>query len=200
MSYRNIFGFLLIGIGIALDIAIITTLSGCATQPPPVAQAPKPKPVYVPNDPYIGLNPQIAEVIKSGQTPILTIGITRYYPYSPDAAYEVDCYTLRACEIRLAPTEDTDHDAITLADSLRWSIQIGHHMVAVKPQGSDLDPHMMTDLIIPTTEGRSYHVVLRFKARGPVAYAWYYPDAVREQYAERQVALREQSKQQAIDP
>jgi Conjugal transfer protein len=189
------FGFLL----------LIYSLAGCAAPQPPPPQivqmpTPKPTPVFVPPDPYAGLNPEVVTAIKTGQTPTIKSGISILYPYSPDMLYNAYCSTLWATEIRLSPDETTDRDAITIGDTERWSIKVGTHSVTVKPLGTQLDPKMITDLVIMTDKPRSYHFKLFMKGKPMDAIGFYYSDDVKAQEAAREVALKEQAKQQAEDP
>ena len=179
-------------IAVVIGGAIALDLNGCATKapPPPVIRiaAPPNKEVYVPPDPYAGLPPDVRAAIESNQTPTLRNGITTLFPYSPDAAWIIDCAPLRATELRLGPGEYTDKDSVVLGDSVRWAVRVGLHSVMVEPLGTSADPKMTTNLIISTNQ-HSYHLMLRLRSRYMNAVAWYYPDEVRTAEAGREAAL-----------
>ena len=77
---------------------------------------------------------------------------------------------------------------------------MGMHSVTVKPLATQLDPKMITDLVIMTDKPRSYHFKLFMKGKPMDAIGFYYSDDVKAQAAAREVALKEQAKQQAIVP
>jgi type IV secretion system protein TrbG len=186
-------------------LATVIILAGCASQPPPPPQIvkviePAPKPVIViPPDPLANLSPDIQAAIKSHQTPTLKDGITTIYPYSPNTQWTVYCTPLSATEIRLNPDEHTDKDSVVLGDSLRWAIKVSRQAVMVEPLGTTADPHMVSNLIIATNR-RSYHFLLRLRAKPMSAVAFYYSDDVRQLEAARQVAQAEAAKQAADPP
>jgi type IV secretory pathway VirB9-like protein len=199
-EYKATTTILKLGILSAIGIIALATLcQGCATQPlpaPVVIHDPAPKAqVVIPDNPYAGLNPQVAAAIRAGQTPVIKSGISTLYAYSPDVLYKVNCSTMWATEIRLNPDEQTDRDAITIGDTERWSIKVGTHSVTVKPLGTTLDPKMMTDLIIATDKPRSYHFQLFLKGKPNNAIGFYFPDDIKARAAAREVALKEAAKQ-----
>jgi type IV secretory pathway VirB9-like protein len=190
-------------IAVVIGGAVVLCLNGCATKasPPPVIKvAPPPnQEVYVPPDPYAGLPPDVRAAIESNQTPILRNGITTIFPYSPDAAWIIDCAQLRATELRLGPGEYTDKDSVVLGDSVRWAVRVGLHSVMVEPLGTSADLRMTTNLIISTNQ-HSYHLMLRLRSRYMNSVAWYYPDEVRASEAQREAALKLAATLNTADP
>jgi type IV secretion system protein VirB9 len=106
---------------------------------------------------------------------------------------------LRATEIRLNPDESTDKDGVILGDSLRWAVKVSKQAVMVEPLGTTADPNMVTNLIIATNR-RSYHFLLRLRAKPTAAVQFYYPDDVRQLEAARQLAQAEAAKPAADPP
>lgn len=168
-------------------------LNGCAAKAPPppvITIAPQKKEISVPPDPYAGLPPDVSAAIRDDQTPTLENGITTLFPYSPDLEWTVYCRPLRATEIRLKADEFTDKDDVILGDSVRWGIRVGATAVMVEPLATAADPNMTTNLVIHTNK-RSYHLLLRLRARYMDAVAWYYPNDVKAAAAARQTALKQ---------
>ena len=197
-------------------------LAACATQPAPqiIVQhdlAPPPKPFVQPN-PYDSLPADIAAAIRSGDTTTFRHGTTEVYPYSDTMKYAVNCQPNMAVQIRLREDEDTDANDTVLGDSERWSVKVGHHMVLVKPLGTNQsiaipktepqgpqnqtpvevrppDPQMWTNLDITTTTSsgktRTYELMLRLRKPFTDAIAFYYPSDVRAEYAAHEAALKQ---------
>lgn len=179
-------------------IFYMATLMGCATQPPPqiikvIEPAPKPA-IVIPPDPMADLSPDIQAAIKSHQTPTLKEGIATIYPYSPNTAWTIYCTALSATEIRLNTDEHTDKDSVILGDSLRWTTKVSKQAVMVEALGTTQDLHMQTNLIIATNR-RSYHFLLKLRAKPMDAVAFYYPQDIDQLQAARQTALAEAAKQ-----
>jgi hypothetical protein len=208
LKYRNGGGVYLAMLGILLS-SVVFMFAGCAAQPPPApvvmaAPAPPPKPP-IPDDPYVGLPSDVADAIKSNQTPTFHHGITWVQPYSPDLQYPLYCQPLHVTQIRLAADESTDKNNVKVGDKNRWGTIIGKHTVLIFPLGTNVsitvpgaqqtipaDPHMETNLVIATNKGHQY-VFNPVKIGKPFteAVAFYYGDEVRAQYAARQAALKE---------
>jgi type IV secretory pathway VirB9-like protein len=200
-------------------------LAGCAATPPPQIivkhdLAPPPKPV-IPPDPYASLPPDIAAAIRNGDTTTtFRHGTTEIYPYSDTLRYAVNCQPNMAVQIRLREDEDTDVNDTVLGDSERWSVKVGHHMVLVKPLGTNQsiaipkteppspqnktlqavevrppDPALWTNLNIVTTtttgKTRTYELMLRLRKPFTDAVSWYYVDDVRAEYAAHEAALKQ---------
>jgi hypothetical protein len=131
---------------------------GCATQPPPQIivkhdLAPPPK-VTVPVDPYLSLPSDIASAIRNGDTTtVFRHGMTTVYPWSPDRKYAVNCQPNMAVQIRLRYDEDTDANDTVLGDSERWSVKVGHHVVLLKPLGTNQPVAIQKTLAVPATGG-----------------------------------------------
>jgi len=180
-------------------------LAGCASQPQPAPvvvikhDLAPPSRIVVPQDPMADLSPDIQAAIRDHQTPTLHDGIATIYAYSPNKSWNVYCAPLSATEIRLNPDETTNKDSVVLGDSLRWSIKVSRQAVMVEPLGTSADPHMQTNLIIATNR-RSYHFVLRLRAKPMTAVQFYYPSDVQQLEAARQVAQQEAAKQAADPP
>jgi type IV secretory pathway VirB9-like protein len=185
-------------------LATVIILAGCAAQPPPpqivkvIEPAPKPA-IIIPPDPMAYLSPDIQAAIKGHQTPTLQDGIATIYPYSPNTQWTIYCAPLSATEIRLNPDEHTDKDSVVLGDSLRWAIKVSRQAVMVEPLGTTADPHMLTNLIIATNR-RSYHFIVKLRAKPMAAISFYYSDDVRQLEAARQLAQQEAAKQAADPP
>ena len=203
------------------SVAALYLSGCASTRPPQIIVkhdlAPPPKPV-VPPDPYAELSPDIAAAIKAGDTTtVFHHNTTVVYPYSPDMKYVVNCQPNMAVQIRLRDDEDTDPNNAVLGDSERWSIKIGMHTVLLKPTGTDKpiaiektlpggtqqnpvpatfdvrppDPDMHTNLIITTTKGRRYELILRLHKPFTDAVQWFYPQDTREEYAAREAILKQ---------
>jgi type IV secretory pathway VirB9-like protein len=133
-------------------------LAGCAATPPPEIivkhdLAPPPK-VIVPPDPYATLPADIASAIKSGDTTtVFRHNMTIIYAYSPDMKYAVNCQPNMAVQIRLRYDEDTDENNVVLGDSERWSVKVGHHVVLLKPLGTNQAVAIQKTLAVPATGG-----------------------------------------------
>jgi type IV secretory pathway VirB9-like protein len=179
--------------------------------------APPPKPV-IPPDPYAALPPDIAAAIKAGDTTtVFRHNTDVIYPYSPDKKYAVNCQPNMAVQIRLRDDENTDENNAVLGDSVRWSIKIGMHTVLLKPLGTNRaisiqktlpggtqqnpvpatfdtrppDPDMVTNLTIMTTKGRYYELIVRIRKPFTDAVSWYYTQAVQQEYAAHEAALKQ---------
>lgn len=179
--------------------------------------APPPK-LIPPPDPYASLPSDIAAAIKAGDTTtIFRHGTDVIFPYSPEMKYLVNCEPNMAVQIRLRDDEDTDENNAVLGDSDRWSIKIGMHTVLLKPLGTNRaiaiektlpsgtqqnpvpatfdvrppDPDMKTNLVITTDKGRRYELVLRIRKPFTDAISWYYPQAVQQEYAAHEAALKQ---------
>jgi type IV secretory pathway VirB9-like protein len=173
-------------------LALVLLLAGCAATPPPappIAYTPPPPEIVIPPDPYADLSPDVVAAIKNKQTPTLEDGIAVLFPYSANEQWTVYCQPLRATEIRLNPDESTDKDSVILGDSVRWVIKVGEQAVMVEPLGTTADPNMTSNLIIHTNK-RSYHLMLKLRAKAMGAVGWYYGADVRQADAARQVAQR----------
>jgi type IV secretory pathway VirB9-like protein len=138
----------------------------------------------------------VVTAIKNNQTPTLQDGIAVLFPYSANQQWTLYCQPLRATEIRLNPDEWTDKDSVVLGDATRWAIKVGDQAVMVEPLGTSADPNMTSNLIIHTNK-RSYHLMLKLRAKAMSAVGWYYPAQVRQADAARQVAQREAAAQAA---
>jgi type IV secretory pathway VirB9-like protein len=186
-------------------------MAGCSTQPPQVIvqQAPPPKPkIVIPDDPWIGLRPDVVAAIKSGDHKPLRDGITTIYEYSPDVQWPVDCAPMHATEVRLAPDETTNNNSVILGDPTRWSKKVSGQAVLVEPAGDfghidptsqqkvPADPQMISTLTIVTSKRRSYHFLLRMAHRSTGAVEFRYPNDVKQQEAARDLALKEAANQQ----
>ena len=178
-------------------------LASCASQPPPmpiVQVAPPPKKeIIIPPDPMANLPPDVQAAIQNHQTPTLHDGIATIYAYSPNQQWKIFCAPLQPTEIRLNPDETTDKDSVVIGDSLRWTIKVSRQAVMVEPLGTTADPNMMTTMIIATSR-RSYHFLLRLRAKPMTAIAFYYPDDLQQLEAARQLAQQEAAKQAADPP
>jgi len=180
-------------------------LAGFASQPQPVPvvvikhDLAPPSRIVVPPDPMTDLSPDIQAAIRDHQTPTLHDGIATLYAYSPNQSWTVYCAPLSATEIRLNPDETTDKDGVVLGDSLRWQIRVSRQAIMVEPLGTSADPRMQTNLIIATNR-RSYHFLLRLRAKPMTAIAFYYPADVQQLEAARQLAQQAAAKQAADPP
>jgi Conjugal transfer protein len=208
LKYRNSGGVYLAMLGILLS-SVVFMFGGCATQPPPpppvVAVAPPPPKPQIPDDPYVGLPSDVADAIRSNQTPTFRHGITLVWPYSADLQYPLNCQPLHVTQIRLAPDETTDKNNVKVGDKNRWGTIIGKHTVLIFPLGTNVSitvpgaqqtipaaPHMETNLVIATNKGHQYVLnPVRIGKPFTEAVEWYYSDEVRAQYAARQAALKE---------
>jgi hypothetical protein len=194
-----------------LLLAVIL-LAGCAVQPPPapvVVQAPPPPPkLQIPDDPMLGLRPEVQAAIKSGSHETLQVGITTIPEYSPDTVWKIDVAPMHAVDFHLAPDESTDNQSVILGDPTRWSKKVDPQVVEVEPAGDfgghldptsgkviPADPAMETSLTIATSKRRYYHIILRMKRKGQGAVEWFYPNDVKQQQAARALALKETAKE-----
>lgn len=191
------------------------SLLGCAPQQPPppvvVQAAPTPVPtLYIPPDPYADLSGDEVWAIQHNDLRTLYHGITTVYAYSPDTEYPLHCQRLHVTEIRLRPDEVTNKDNVKIGDKDRWGVIVGDHTVLVFPTGSSTsislpgaqmtipaDPDMVTNLAIHTSLGNDYifdPVRATSKKDYDRAVAFYYPESVRQQAAEREAALKQENK------
>jgi Conjugal transfer protein len=198
----------------------IIVMFGCATKPPPVIiqQPPPPKKqIVIPDDPMVGLRPDVQTAIKSGNYQTLVDNLTVLYPYSPDVQWTVDCAPMHAIEIRLAPDEVTDENSVILGDPRRWSVKVSRQAVLVEPAGDfgyvdptskqkvPADPNMISTLTIFTSKRRSYNYLLRMRTQSAVlfhgrrqkivAIESYYPAEVKQAQTARELALKEAAKE-----
>jgi type IV secretion system protein VirB9 len=173
--------------------AILTVLSGCATQrptpnlPPPkiVSEAstkPQPTAPVSTGEQLLGQQSgEVQQAIKAyqdgGLWPAYKRAARALYPYGQEPQPIVDCAPLRTTDIQLQPGETiTD---VAMGDTERWMATpassgdprnpVPH--LAVKPQS----PGIETNLTIYTTR-HIYHLILRSRGRALQEVEFYYPE------------------------